>query len=123
MNCGEWRRQSPRSNEQQDQVASMAQIDLVEQRVVRAYTYLFLVPADSTGTKSVSLARFGQYEVRLLEMAIANDRTTTWLELFARNTQTAIDGGCFRDLEEAADVAGHLISSARQLHGRSSEMN
>ena len=100
----------------------MAQIDLVEQRVVRAYTYLFLVPADSTGTKSVSLARFGQYEVRLLEMEIANDRTT-WLELFARNTQMAIDGGCFRDLEEAADVAGHLISSARQLHGRSSEMN
>ena len=98
----------------------MAQIDLVEQRVVRAYTYLFLVPADNTGTKHVSLARFGQYEVRLLELEVADDRTT-WLELFARNTQTAIDSCCFRDLEEATDAAGHLISSARQLH--TCEMN
>ena len=97
----------------------MAQIDLVEQRIMRAYTYLFLVPTDSTGTKRVSLARFGQYEVRLVELEI--DRTT-WLELFARNTQTAIDSCCFRDLEEAADAAGHLISSARQLHDRACEM-
>ncbi len=52
----------------------MAQIDLVEQRLMRAYTYLFLVPADSTGTKSVSLARFGQYEVRLLELEAAARR-------------------------------------------------
>jgi len=100
----------------------MAQIDLVEQRIMRAYTYLFLVPPDSTGTKRVSLARFGQYEVRLLELETADDRTT-WLELFARNTQTAIDSCCFRDLEEAADAAGHLISSARQLHNHACEMN
>ena len=99
----------------------MAQIDLVEQRLMRAYMYLFLVPADSTGTKSVSLARFGQYEVRLVELTA--DEGGTWLELFARNTQTAIDGCCFRDLQEAADAAGHLISSARQLHDRACEMN
>ena len=99
----------------------MAQIDLVEQRLMRAYTYLFLVPADSTGTKRVSLARFGQYEVRLVELTA--DEAGTWLELFARNTQTAIDSCCFRDLEEAADAAGHLISSARQLHDRACEMN
>ena len=98
----------------------MAQIDLVEQRLMRAYTYLFLVPADSTGTKTVSLARFGQYEVRLLELEAAAEGVT-WLELFARNTQTAIDGCCFHDLEEAADAAGHLISSARQLNDRACE--
>jgi hypothetical protein len=100
----------------------MAHVDLVEQRIVRAYTYLFLVPTDSTGTKHVSLARFGQYEVRLLELATSDERTT-WLELFARNTQTAIDSCCFGDLEEAADAAGYLISSARQLHDRACGMN
>ena len=100
----------------------MAQIDFVEQRIMRAYTYLFLVPTDSTGTKHVSLARFGQYEVRLLELESADDRTT-WLELFARNTQTALDSCCFRDLEEAADAAGHFIANAKQLHDRAGEMN
>jgi hypothetical protein len=99
----------------------MAQIDFVEQRIMRAYTYLFLVPTDSTGMKYVSLARFGQYEVRLVELEVADDRTT-WLELFARNTQTAIDSCCFRDLEQATDDAGHLISSARQLHDRACDM-
>ena len=91
------------------------QNNLVEPRLVRAYTYLFVSAADRMGAKTASLARFGNYEVRLIETNPCID-PPMWLELYARDTQSSIDSCCCHDLEEAVNAADRLISSARELN-------
>ena len=57
--------------------------------MVRAYLGLFLVPW-CDGARSVRLARFGAYEVRIVEFA--GDQAGTgfplWLELYAHDIGT-----------------------------------
>jgi len=48
--------------------------DRAKQRLTRGYVYLCHAPADGNGAKTVSLARFGDYDVRLLEFV--RDRPT-----------------------------------------------
>jgi hypothetical protein len=85
---------------------------------------LLLVPADHNGARTVPLARFGRYEVRLTEFI--PDRGADepiWLELYDRDAQCGIDSCRCSDLEEAVVSAGHLVSRARELNTVSSSLS
>jgi hypothetical protein len=91
--------------------------DRAELQLTRAYVHLCHVPADRNGAKTVSLARFGNYEVRLVQLVRTRptDATPMWLELYSHETQLGIDSCCHYDLYEAARAAEVLISTAREL--------
>jgi hypothetical protein len=91
--------------------------DRAELRLTRGYVHLCHAPADHHGAKTVSLARFGNYEVRLFEFVQtgASDATPMWLELYSRETQLGIDSCRCYDLEEAVHTTEDFISHAREL--------
>ena len=90
--------------------------DRAKLRLTRGYVYLCYVRADGNGAKTVSLARFGDYEVRLVEFVRTRptDPTPMWLELYSHQTQSGIDSCCCYDLEEAVHATEDLISRARE---------
>jgi hypothetical protein len=57
--------------------------ELAERRIIRAYLALYLVPPGDDGDRTVSLARFGAYEVRLVEVTpdLSAEIPLLWLEL------------------------------------------
>jgi hypothetical protein len=57
--------------------------ELAERRIIRAYLALYLVPTGDDGDRTVSLARFGAYEVRLVEVTpdLSAEIPLLWLEL------------------------------------------
>jgi hypothetical protein len=90
-----------------------------DQRVARAYIRLLLAPKGQDGSKTVSLARFGQYEVRLVELSQIDsaDAALFWMELYAHDVQLAVDSCGCHELEEAVIAAEELVSQARRLNG------
>ena len=99
--------------------------DRAELRLTLGYVELGVTPADRDGTKTVSLARFGEYEVRLVEVLPANraDATPMWLELYSHETRSGIDSCRCYDLEAAVQATEELISRARTLDAESRGMN
>jgi hypothetical protein len=90
--------------------------NFTELRLTRAYIRLFLVPEGDDGSRTVSLARFGNYDVRLIEMPTAATAVTPlWMELYAHDSQTAVDSCSCDAIEEAVQVAEELIAQARHL--------
>jgi hypothetical protein len=91
--------------------------DRAELRLTRGYVELGIASADSDGAKTVSLARFGEYEVRLVEVVPENraDATPIWLELYSHETRSGIDSHRCYDLEAAVQATEELISRARKL--------
>ena len=91
--------------------------DRAELRITRGYVHLCHAPADHNGAKTVSLARFGNYEVRLVEFVRTHptDATPMWLELYSHETKLGIDSCCRYDLDEVAHAAEDFISSPREL--------
>ena len=99
--------------------------DRAELRLTRGYVELGVVPADHHGAKTVSLARFGEYEVRLVEIVPANraDATPMWLELYSHETQSGMDSCRCYDLEAAVQATEELISRARTFDEEARGMN
>ena len=93
------------------------QDDAPRWRLTRGYVQICVTPPDANGTKIVSLARFGYYDVRLVEFAPTKpaDHTPMWLELYSHQTQCAIDSCRCYDLETAVQAAEGLISQAKKL--------
>jgi hypothetical protein len=87
-------------------------------RLNQAYISLALIPEDTDGSRTVSLARYGAYEVRLVEFppSLASDAFPFWLKLYRRDLRTSLDSRCCQDLDHAEAVAEHLVSRAKQLH-------
>jgi hypothetical protein len=90
------------------------------QRLLLAYVSLCAV---HDGSRTALLARFGNYEVRLIEFTatVRPDGKPLWLELYDREFQSACD--CYAwsrlsKLDEAVEAAEQLIAKAKQLHGR-----
>jgi hypothetical protein len=98
--------------------------DRATQRLTRGYVYLCYAGTDDNGAKTVSLARFGHYDVRLVEFVPTNptDPTPMWLELYSHETQCAIDSCRCYDLEAAAQATEGLISQAKKLDDASRGM-
>jgi hypothetical protein len=86
--------------------------------VTQAYVRLFSVPASENGLRSVPLAKFGNYEVRLAELpslASAAD-LPIWVELYDHHIRCSIDGCGCSDLEDAIPAAEDLLSQAQRLN-------
>jgi hypothetical protein len=83
----------------------------------QAYVRLFFLPASKEGARIVSLARFGNYEIRLLELSTMDyDRDPPlWMELYDHDIPAAIDSCRCGDLEDAVCAAEKLLSQAKQL--------
>jgi hypothetical protein len=92
---------------------------LTEQQLVRAYTRLFLVPKREDGSRRISLACFGNYEVLIVELADAEPAPRFWMELYARDIALALDSCACDDLEQASIAAEGLMEQARKLHEKS----
>lgn len=92
-----------------------AQDNLVELRLIRAFTYMVRAPVGGDGSRTVSLARFGSFEVRLIETHLGGDHPM-WLHIYAHHTQSVIASCCCFDLEQVVDSAERFISTARELN-------
>jgi len=93
----------------------------LETRLVQAHVMLMVIPLDEHESKSVPLARYGPYEIRLVELAGVSNAFVFWLELFDHNCQMSVDSGGANDLEDALILAEYLISRAAELNKNDSE--
>jgi hypothetical protein len=80
--------------------------------------HLAFVSQRGDGAKAVSLARFGDYEVLLveLEQGSITDHTQLWIELYDHKLQHGLDSCGCTDIEEATIAARELTARARQLN-------
>jgi len=87
-------------------------------RLNNAYVGLALIPESSDGSKTVTLKRYGDYEVRLIDFS--QGRSTAdclfWLELYCHATRLSLDSCRCDDLEDAEAAAEHLVARAKQLY-------
>jgi hypothetical protein len=88
-----------------------------ERRLIQAYLKLFLAAQGDDGAKTVCLARFGSYEVRVIELwrDASAGSFPVWLELYEYNTRSTLDSCGCPEIEEAVAAADELIMQARQL--------
>jgi hypothetical protein len=91
-------------------------------RLSQAYVRLLLMPEGTDGSRTVSLARYGAYEVRLVEFSHgpASDDSSFWVRLHRRGIHTSLDSCWCDDLDDAETAAEHFVSRAMQLHNHRS---
>ena len=84
----------------------------------RAYLALSLASEPEDGSRAMPLARFGAFEVRLIELAgrrMAED-SDFWIELYRHDIQSSLDSCRCRDLDEAEPIAEYLVACAKGLY-------
>ena len=91
---------------------------LSEQRFIGAYLALFLSATQEDGSKTVTIARFGAYEVRLIEFADGPcpDVPLLWLELYRHDTRIGLDSFRCEDFDDAVVAADLFTARAKTLH-------
>ena len=84
-------------------------------RLYESYISLKLTPISESGSRTIPIARFGAFEVRLVEFADSDqgDSLDLWIELYRYDTQSSIDSCLCRDLDEVEKLGEYLISQAR----------
>ena len=84
---------------------------------MQAYFQLIRIAWSESGSRSTSLAKYGSYEVRLVERKPADgaDAPHLWVELHAKEVETAIEARGCDDLETAAIAAEQIMSKAERL--------
>ena len=89
----------------------------IEARLVRAQLEVYVGRREECCSKSVSVARYGKYEVRLLRPVQGSslDPFIFWLELFDQDRGISLDSGSAEYFEKALALAEQLISQAEQL--------
>jgi hypothetical protein len=92
-----------------------------ETRLIRAYLDLFFVPPLDDGSKIISLARFGCYEVRLFEPAhdLLAVALPLWIDLYAHDTHSTLDSFGCDDFEAAVTIADDFMARAKALQEES----
>ena len=89
----------------------------LELRILQLYVWELMAKRFVDGYRTASLARYGVYEVRLVEplQDLQSDTIPFWIELFDHRNDVTIDS-CGGDLEETAVGAESLILQAKLLH-------
>jgi hypothetical protein len=89
----------------------------VEALVTTAYLHLARVSWDQNRSRSASLAKYENYEVRLVELLPGGipDAPFLWIELQEVGGQTSFDSFGCNDLEAAVLAAEDIISQAKNL--------
>src|SRR5262245_46336633 len=75
---------------------------------------LLLSPRNDAGSRTISLARFGAFDVRFIEL-IHSGMTDFWIELYCHYPRSSLDSSICREPNDAEHLAVHLISCAREL--------
>jgi len=90
----------------------------LEFRIFQLYVLDLMAEKFVDGCRAATLARYGSYEVRLVELLQDWQENTApfWIELFDHENDTTIDSCGGYDLGETAAGAEALISQARLLH-------
>jgi hypothetical protein len=90
-----------------------------EQLLLRFYTGLPLLDEAADGSRSATLVRLGQFEVRLTEFPL--DRmpiVPLWVDLFDCERRKLLDARGFSELEDGFEAVRELVVEARSRHER-----
>jgi hypothetical protein len=90
----------------------------LELRILQLYIWSISAKRSVDGCRTATLARYGMYEVRLVEPLLdpQGDTIPFWVELFDHKNAVTIDTCGGYDFEETAAGAAALISEANLLH-------
>jgi len=92
--------------------------DNAQQLVVLAYMQLSLLPKRSDGSKLTTVASFGAYRVRLVELTSRSDMLhPLWIELFDGRAGRVIDSVGFPDIQGAGQIVEVFMAEAARLSG------
>jgi hypothetical protein len=91
-------------------VCTASEIEFSKLRIIRAYINLLCIPEGAA--KMVSLARIGNYEVRMLELSQDDSDAAPpfSIELFDHDAQSHIDSCSCYGIDEGAAVLRDFIS-------------
>jgi hypothetical protein len=92
----------------------------LEERLIRAHLALRVAPEGGRELELIALARYGGYEVRLVEpeQDLPDNRFDFWLELFDIHRKISVDSGGANDLERALAIAEEFVSRAKELNAK-----
>ena len=87
---------------------------LGELRLTQAYIKLLSIAEKRTGTGMVSVARIGNYEIRIFESSQrgSDGEPPIWMELFDHDAQISVDSSRCREIEEALAVFRDFVAQA-----------
>jgi hypothetical protein len=89
-----------------------------QELLVMAYTRLFLLPERRDGSKLTTVATFGAYRVRLMEMTSRCDVVPPlWIELFDGHVGRVIDSVGVREVQDAGQIVQVFMAEAARLSG------
>ena len=87
--------------------------------LVLAHSRLFLQPGRSDGSKAVTVASFGTFEVRLTEIPWSQPSLVPplWIELLDVDGRRVVDGAGYRSMHDASLAAEGFFQAAKRLSG------
>ena len=90
----------------------------LELRILQLYIWALHAKRFIDGCRTATVARYGAYEVRVVEPLLdpQHDTIPFWVELFDHQSAVMIDSCGGYDFEETAAGAAALISQASLLH-------
>jgi hypothetical protein len=90
----------------------------LELRILQLYIWALSRNKGVDGVRTATVARYGAYEVRLVEPMLDPqvDTIPFWVELFDHKSAVTIDSCGGRDFEETAAGTAGLISQASRLY-------
>jgi hypothetical protein len=90
----------------------------LELRILQLYIWSLSRNKCVDGYRTATVARYGAYEVRLVESLLEPqvDTIPFWVELFDHRSAVTIDSCAGHDLEETAAATAALISEANRLY-------
>jgi hypothetical protein len=96
----------------------MPATNALELRIMQMRIWALVAAERIAGQRTVSLARHGDFEVRLIELPPDphSDDIPLWIELFEHVNSTTLDSCGGHDLAHIAVAAEAFISQARDLH-------
>jgi len=95
--------------------------DEIEQRIIRAYVQLAYRPRESRESRSLTVVRLPQMNVRLTEASpVVQGVPLFWLEVCSDGTLAVIDSYGFSDLDEdeLATAVEMIMSAGLRPHDR-----
>jgi hypothetical protein len=95
--------------------------DEIEQRIIRAYVQLACSPWEKGGSRSLTVARLSQLDVRLTEVSPEiPSMPLFWLEVHCSASHSVIDScGCSDfDEDELATAVAMILSAELRAHDR-----
>jgi hypothetical protein len=95
----------------------MPATNALELRIMQMRIWALVAAERIDGQHTVTLARHGEFEVRLIELPQdpQSDNIPLWIELFEHVSGTTLDSCGGHDLAHMAVAAGAFISQARDL--------